>query len=127
MEAACRLAGGHPMRSRAYGSVAVNHVDAQKLTSGREGLEFVVGMDIGKYQLMAVGRWPDGRFERPWRVANPREIPELVKLLSELGKGRRLVVALEPSGTYGDALRQALDDAGLSVQRISPKAAHDYA
>jgi transposase len=115
------------MRSRAYGSVAVNHVDAQKLTSGREGLELVVGMDIGKYQLMAVGRWPDGRFERPWRVANPREIPELVKLLSELGKGRRLVVALEPSGTYGDALRQALDDAGLSVQRISPKAAHDYA
>src|SRR5439155_22368060 len=29
--------------------------------------------------------------------------------------------------TYGDALRQALHDAGLAVWRVSPKAAHDYA
>ena len=36
-------------------------------------------------------------------------------------------VALEPSGTYGDPFRQALTDAGLNVQRVSPKAAHDYA
>jgi hypothetical protein len=34
---------------------------------------------------------------------------------------------MEPSGIYGDALRQALADAGVAVQRISPKAAHDYA
>ena len=36
-------------------------------------------------------------------------------------------MALEPSGTYGDPLRQALSDAGIAVVRVSPKAAHDYA
>ena len=34
---------------------------------------------------------------------------------------------MESTGTYGDALRQALSDAGLSVHRVSGKAAHDYA
>lgn len=115
------------MRSRAYGSVAVNQVEIAKLVQSRPGQEAVVGMDIGKYRLMAVCRWPDGGFERPWRVANPLEIPVLVRQLGQLGQGRQLRVALEPSGTYGDALRQALHDAGIAVQRISPKAAHDYA
>lgn len=115
------------MRSRAYGSIAVNHVDAAQLAHGRDGQDLVVGLDIGKYRLMATPRWPDGKFGRPWRVANPTEVPALVQRLVQLSQGRRLVVALEPSGTYGDALRQALHDAGLAVQRISPKAAHDYA
>src|SRR5262249_8326267 len=36
-------------------------------------------------------------------------------------------LALEPTGTYGDPLRQALADAKLTAHRVSPKAAHDYA
>jgi hypothetical protein len=116
-----------PMRSRAYGSIDVNDVDWEKLSDGREGQDLVIGVDGGKYRALVVGRWPDRTFERPWRVSNPDQVPELVGLLTRLAQGRRLVVALEPSGTYGDALRQALADARLSVQRISPKAAHDYA
>jgi transposase len=34
---------------------------------------------------------------------------------------------MESTGTYGDALRQALTDAGLAVHRVSGKAASDYA
>jgi transposase len=34
---------------------------------------------------------------------------------------------MESSGTYGDALRQALADAGIELRRVSGKAAHDYA
>jgi transposase len=115
------------MRSRAYGSVGVNQVNATRVSQDHDGQPLVVGMDIGKYQIMGVARWPDGAFERPWRVANPLEIPALVSLLERLWRGRQLTAALEPSGTYGDALRQALHDAGIIVQRISPKAAHDYA
>jgi len=37
------------------------------------------------------------------------------------------VVAMESSGTYGDALRQALSDNGIEIQRVGGKAAHDYA
>ncbi|MES1197272.1 MAG: transposase, partial [Pseudomonadota bacterium] len=62
-----------------------------------------------------------------WRSANPAGIPDLVKVLREIGRGRELIVGMEPTGTYGDALRQALTQAGLTVHRVSGKATHDYA
>src|SRR5262249_10256628 len=77
--------------------------------------------------LAAVGRWSSGQFERPWWVGNPEQVPDLIRLLKELATRRLLTVALEPSGTYGDPLRQALQDAQLAVQRGGPKAAHDDA
>jgi hypothetical protein len=43
-------------------------------------------MDVGKYELFAVARWPDGEFERPWRILNPSEIPEVVRLLKQCVK-----------------------------------------
>jgi transposase len=115
------------MKSKAYRGTAVNRVEASRIGPGREGQAVTVGIDVGKYQLSAVVRWPDGDFERPWAVANPEQIPALVALLGQLATRHAVAVALEPSGTYGDALRQALGDAGLPVRRVSPKAAHDYA
>ena len=44
-----------------------------------------------------------------------------------MSKDRKLVVAMESSGTYTDALRQALFDAKVAVWRVSNKASHDYA
>jgi transposase len=114
-------------KSKPYSAVAVNQVSMEQLIKGREGLEVVVGFDIGKYEILSVPRWGNAEFGRPWRVRNPEQIPALVGLLVRLAEGRRLGLALEPSGTYGDALRQALQDAALAVQRVSPKAAHDYA
>jgi transposase len=115
------------MRSRAYRASRVNQVDLDPLLQGRDGLALTIGTDIGKFELLVVCRWADGRFERPWRVANPSDLPTLVTLLRQLAVGRPLVVAMESSGTYGDALRQALADQHLAVQRVSGKAAHDYA
>lgn len=115
------------MRRRAYSARRVNQVEVDPLLQGRDGLALTVGTDIGKFELRVVARWADGRFERPWRVANPSDLPTLVALLRRLAAGRPLVVAMESSGTYGDALRQALADQQIAVQRVSGKAAHDYA
>jgi len=84
-------------------------------------------MDIGKGEIFTVIRWSDGTFERPWKAANPTEIGPLVGLLQALAGDRAVTVAMESTGTYGDALRQALADAGVSVHRVGGKAAHDYA
>jgi hypothetical protein len=84
-----------------------------------------VGIDGGQYRLRAGARWPDGAFERPWAVANPEEVPQVVAVLRQRGERHPVTVALEPSGTYGDPLRQALGDAGIAVRRVRPKAAHD--
>src|SRR3954466_3494254 len=113
--------------SKPYAAVPVNRVALEPLTRGRAGCEVVVGFDVGKFEVLAVPRWGDQDFGRPWRIHNPEQIRDLVPLLVQLGQGRALRLALEPSGTYGDPLRQALHDAGLPVLRVSPKRAHDYA
>ena len=115
------------MRRRPYGAMFVNDVNVVDLLRGKEELAVTVGVDVGKVHLFAVCRWANGQFERPWKVTNPGGIGDLVALLNRLRTGRKLVVAMESSGTYGDALRQALGDSGLGVERVSGKAAHDYA
>ncbi|MHB1524663.1 MAG: transposase [Candidatus Dormibacteria bacterium] len=116
-----------PMISRAYRATRVNDVDWDRLARGNEGVGVALGIDVGKRDLWAVCRWQTAQFERPWRVKNPEEIPTLVALIQRISAGRELVVAMESSGTYGDALRQALADGKVAVSRVSNKAAHDYA
>jgi transposase len=115
------------MKKKAYRGTAVKHVEAARVRQGHAGQALTVGLDIGKYRLCAVARWPDGQFERPWLVDNPAQLPDLLGLLGQLRRDHPLTVALEPSGTYGDPVRQALTDADLPVLRVSPKASHDYA
>ena len=115
------------MSSKAYRTTRVNEVNWEQLARGKEGLGVTLGIDVGKFELRVVCRWADGRFERPWRVKNPWEIPTFLGLVRQVRAGRKLVVALEPSGTYGEALRQALWDNGIEVQRVGTKASHDYA
>ena len=115
------------MGSRAYRSTGVNEVNWEQVARGKEGLGVTWGVDVGKFDVLVVCRWADGHFERPWRVKNPREISTLAALAQRVQGERKLVVAMESSGTYGDALRQALTDHGIEIQRVSGKAAHDYA
>jgi transposase len=72
-------------------------------------------------------RWPDGRFQRPWRIANPGEVGLLVEKLEALRSSCPVTVAMESSGTYGDAVRQALGDGSIVVHRVSAKAVKDQA
>jgi transposase len=115
------------MSRKAYRATCVNDVSWEQIARGKEGLGATLGVDVGKFELLVVCRWADGRFERPWRVKNPWEMPTLVALVGQIKAERELVVALESSGTYGDALRQALGDKAIAVQRVGGKAAHDYA
>ncbi len=115
------------MKREAYRAVDVKQVLIESLVANKaEGAAFV-GMDVAKDDFLAVVRWSDGRFERPWRVQNSAEIPDVTQRLQRLAGGRPLTIAMESTGTYGDALRQALTDAKLAVHRVSGKAVHDYA
>jgi transposase len=115
------------MKREAYRAVAVKQVFVESLVADKAGVAAVVGLDIAKSDFLAVVRWSDGRFERPWRVKSPEEIPDMIHRLQRLAEGRQLTIAMESTGTYGDALRQALTDAKLTVHRVSGKAVHDYA
>src|SRR5260370_10564572 len=115
------------MSSKAYRATRVNDVNWEQIARGKEGLGVTLGVDVEKFDVWVVCRWADGRFERPWRIKNPWEIATLVALVRQVKADRKLVVAMESSGTYGDALRQALGDDGIEVRRVNGKAAHDYA
>ncbi len=115
------------MRNRAYRSTAVKQVQMSEVVERLAEGPVWVGVDVGKLTAMAVVRDSQGLFERPWKAKIPSEVRELVGCLRELARQRSLVVAMESTGTYGDALRQALTDAGLPVRRVSGKAVSDYA
>ncbi len=115
------------MKREAYRTVDVKQVSIESLVADKQALPAVVGIDIAKQESLSVVRWQSGEFERPWRTKTPEEVPILVDRLRDLAQDRPLVIAMESTGTYGDALRQALTDAGLVVHRVSGKAVHDYA
>lgn len=113
-------------KSRAYKAVAVNTVEVDSLRQ-QWPQQVWMGLDVGKYHVFAVLRWGADDFERPWRVDNPTQILELVRRCHQIARRCGLVVALEPSGTYGDALRQAFETAALPLHLVKTKYSHDYA
>jgi transposase len=115
------------MRSKAYRAIDVNQIPLARLLQLRHEPLVHAGLDVGKDHILCVLRWAAHDFERPWRCRNPADLARLAQALQAVGQGRRLTVALEPTGTYGDALRHALRQAGLTAHRVSPKAAADYA
>jgi len=115
------------MKREAYRAVDVKQVFVESLATDKAGVAAVVGLDVAKSDFLAVVRWSDARFERPWRAKNPEEIPDMIHRLQRLADGRPLTIAMESTGTYGDALRQAMTDVKLAVHRVSGKAVHDYA
>lgn len=115
------------MRRRAYRATEVKDVLLEEVLRSAPAGAASAGLDIGKYEVRAVVRWKDGSFERPWKAENPSQIGALVGLLRKVADQRPLLVGMESTGTYGDALRAKLDQAGLEVRRVGGKAAHDYA
>jgi transposase len=114
------------MASKAYRATDVKNVEL-RLSPERQGVALNVGIDVAKDNHLVVLRWSDRGFERPWKVANPQQLPCLLALLQTLRTGRDLCIAVEPTGTYADSLRQLLHEHDFVVHRVSPKAAHDYA
>lgn len=115
------------MRKRAYRAIALKNVNLAELLPRLAPGRVQVGTDIAKNELLVTLHDSSGAFQRPWKVKQPTEIPDLIKCLLVLSKEHPLVVAMESTGTYGDCLRQALTDAGLIPYRVSAKAVKDHA
>ena len=115
------------MRKNRYRSTTLANVKIPEMVARLSEGTVCVGLDISKAEVLAVVRSSAGTFERPWKVKQPSEVQLLVSVIGELSRHRPVVVAMEPTRTYGDALRQALCDAGISVRRVGGKSVSDYA
>jgi transposase len=115
---------------RVYRRVSVNEIELellkeQALVKGGKGS--AVGLDLAKAEIVAVVRWSDGSFERPWNVVNPERNSVLIERLQVLRSiCDSLTVGLESTGNYSEAIRCALTGASLEVHRVSGKAVSDY-
>jgi transposase len=117
-----------PVKRRSpYRLVDVKSVVLDSLLATRASQACWVGIDISKHSATVCLYWPDKTFERPWLVKLPDELPLLIEKLRVLQQDRPLLLAMESSGTYGDALRQAAADAGIVVHRVSGLAVKGHA
>jgi transposase len=115
------------MKKRAFQTRHVQLVRVDEISAKVLELGATIGHDISKAELVVCLRYGDGTFERPWKAHSTRDLGILVDLLKQLNQVRPVPIGLESTGTYGDALRQALTDAGLDVRRVSSTACATYA
>jgi len=112
------------MPKRMYRATEVKKVALAPLKEQVYGQRVVLGVDVAKTTmygtLLNEAREVLGR----WKWRQPGETRELVGLLRSLPA--IVEVVLEPTGTYGDALRYHLERAGIAVYRASPKRCKDY-
>lgn len=115
------------MRKRTtYRAVQIKDVKVEKLKGAVEGQAVTFAVDSAKeVPVGAVMKSADDVIlTMKWE--QPSEMEEMVNLLGRLG-ARQVQVAMEATGTYGDALRAHLWGAGIEVYRVSSKRVHDLA
>ena len=114
------------MKKHSYRAVEVKSVNVPRL---REQLgeqeQVVLGVDLAKERPYAAF-WVRGEVALTVKWRQPQETEAFVELLVGLGAAR-VEVAVEPTGSYGDALRWRLWAAGIKVYRVSAKRSHDAA
>lgn len=114
------------MKKRPYRTQQVNSVDAAEIHKRIGGQRLVVGVDVAKVDFVATLMTERGENVSTIKWKHPSETRAFVQLLREVSAGR-LEVALEPTGTYGDALMSLLRKEGAEIFLVSAKRAHDAA
>lgn len=114
------------MKKRMYRAVAVKGFDWKWFhESVHRESRLVIGLDVAKHKMFAVAMNEQQEILACWKWDHLSESRWMCHQLGRLPVDH-VEVALEPSGTYGDALIQCLlDVGGLSVHRIHPKQAKD--
>lgn len=93
-----------------------------------EEQQVILGVDVAKEDMVAAVMDESESVVKTIRWSHPRETDSFLSFVSALGeRAAKVVVAMEPSGVYGDALRFQLLETGLEVFRVSPKKSYDMA
>lgn len=92
------------------------------------GSRVLVGVDVAKRHFVAALCDESGEARLHLRFELPGQMPEFLHRLRGLDAAARTVeVVMEPTGTYGDALRYQLEAHDIPVFRVNNKHVHDAA
>ena len=88
----------------------------------------IVALDVAKLGFYAALSDVRGKVAQILRFEHPRQTLAMLRLLLELKKNQLDVqIVLEPTGTYGDAIKHQCHRHGMTVHEVSPKRTHDMA
>jgi transposase len=114
------------VKKRIYRRTPVNEFDVAKLQPERLGQRVVFAIDIAKVDMVAALADAEGRVLETVAWTAPAQNAATIDLLRHMRhKGLVVETVMEASGTYGDVLRQMLEDEGFPVFRVSGKRTHD--
>ena len=114
-------------KKRTYQTVRVQQVRVEEmlplLVAG-----CIVALDVAKEKFVVALATLAGEVVKLFRFDHPTETSELLGVVAALRAGvdgSNVRAAMEPTGTYGDAVRHQLVAAGVGVWMVSPKRTHD--
>lgn len=114
------------MKKRRYRATNVKQANWERIAELATGQHVVFAVDVAKDDFFGVLMTPDRHVIETIKWIHPQQTRTLGAHLLAL-QTQDLAVVMEPSGTYGDALRGYLSTLGLTVYRVSPKRVHDAA
>ena len=115
------------MKRRRYRATNVKQANWEKITALAAGERVVFSVDVAKDDFFGVLMKTDRSVIETIKWVHPQQTREVGEHLLRDLDAQNLEVVMEPSGTYGDALRGYLTGLGLAVYRVSPKRVHDAA
>lgn len=114
-------------RKRTYSSVDVEKFEVGTILSLLT-VGCIVAVDVAKSKFVAAFATALGEAVRLVRFEHPRQTGMFLRLLVALRDAKlEPRVVMEPTGTYGDALRYQCHQRQIAVRMMSPKHTHDFA
>jgi len=107
--------GGIPMKKHRYSAKNIKQADWKQIVGGTAGRRVVFGVDVAKEDFFGVLMQEDLGVIATLKWRHPEQTRALGAHLIEELHADRLEVAMEPSGTYGDALYGYLSGLGLPI------------
>lgn len=112
------------MKKVKYKATNVNKLDWAKVGEQVRNQEVLFSIDVAKTDFVGLLRTRDDDLIQLIKWTHPHDTSHLLNELKEL-KATRLEAVMEPTGTYGDALRWQLTKRSIPVYRVNPKHVHD--
>lgn len=114
-------------KKRTYQAGPVEQVRAEELVPFLVA-GCIIALDVAKQRFVVAVATVAGEVVRLFRFNHPTETEKFLGVVHELharvGPGK-VKAAIEPTGTYGDAIRHQLVAKGVPVWMVSPKRTHD--
>lgn len=115
-------------KKRKYRSIHISKLEVPHLVEKIESRKVVVPIDIAKTEMYASIMDERQQVHKIVKWQHPVESRSFIEILLAFRSGGfEVEVAMEPSGTYGDALRAKVLEQDIPVYRVNPKRSHDAA